>query len=126
MSGTIFQNSQLTNSDDKLTGTKFQKSWLNKLDDNGMEAGAYIQRIANNDFFSYCIICEKKFSTRAGFCRINEHAGRKIHHQNLFKLKKSQLKLQAIEKKTDSSVTQNSSKTLSSSKQLKESNLSGK
>lgn len=96
-------------------GTSFQSSWLSKLDVNGIEVGNYIKPVHGNNFLAYCLICNKKFSTKSGFCKINEHAGRDIHLLNLFKIKKTQLKLHC---------TDNLSNT--SNKSLDESYMSGK
>lgn len=87
-----------------MPGTKFQSSWLKKLDSTGMEAGNYIQPVSNNHFFSRCIICDSKFSTSSGFCKINDHIATKKHTSNLFKLKKTQLKLQVSEVDADKSI----------------------
>lgn len=88
--------------------TKFQDAWLKRRDSNNVEVGSYIKLYSGSIYISYCIICERKISTKAGFSKIDDHSTTKIHLKNVFKLKKSQLRLQATENKTGASKSSTS------------------
>ena len=72
--------------------TKFQKSWLQILDKNGMKAGVYLEE-TNDEFTARCNICESPISIKSAFCRVENHSGTQIH-RSMLTAKSTQLKLQ--------------------------------
>ena len=72
-------------------GTKFQDSWLKKLDDNNMSTGKWANKVPNDPFSSYCWICKKQFKSSGGFDKLKQHSSTQKHKKNLSKFCDTQL-----------------------------------
>ncbi|KAH3777606.1 hypothetical protein DPMN_179054 [Dreissena polymorpha] len=70
--------------------TKFNRSWLVKLDNNGNSIGDWCVQDSSNEFAAYCFVCSKSIScANNGLYTVINHAdGAKHKECTMYKRKK--------------------------------------
>lgn len=75
---------------------QFQENWLTKKDSLGYVVKKYLKKDEKDVHKAFCFICEKEFSVKKGFEKIEQHIRTGVHQQNLPKIDNTQLILNVV------------------------------
>ncbi|KAH3884349.1 hypothetical protein DPMN_008327 [Dreissena polymorpha] len=63
--------------------TKFNPSWMEKLDNIGKTLGSWCKRDTGNEFAGYCTVCMKSISCNSDANNLISHADGQKHKENM-------------------------------------------